>query len=204
MSKVTAQISMSLDGYVAGPEQTRQDPLGQGGERLHDWRFAAPVDPVDAELASALLTPNGAYIMGRGMFGPVPGEWTGEWPADWRGWWGEDPPFHRPVFVLTHHEREPVAMAGGTTYHFVTEGFAVALERARAAAGDEDVAIAGGAATIDQALAAGALDELLIHHVPMLLGGGERLFANAGTPALEIAETIVSPAATHVRYRVVR
>jgi dihydrofolate reductase len=141
-------------------------------------------------------------VMGRNMFGPVRGGW--ETHDDWRGWWGDEPPYHAPVFVLTHHAREPVEMEGGTTFHFVTEGFDAALAAAREAAGALNVAIAGGASTIDQALAAGALEEILIHHAPVVLGGGERLFAGAGAPTLEIMETIPSPAVTHVRYRVVR
>ena len=138
--------------------------------------------------------------MGRNMFGPIRGAWEG----DWRGWWGEDPPYHTPVFVLTHHPRESVEMAGGTTFHFVTEGLDVALERAREAAGERNVCIAGGASTVNQVLAAGQLDELYLHIAPIMLGAGERLFVDVGDPALEVVEAATSPAATHVRYRVVR
>jgi dihydrofolate reductase len=209
MSTVTAQISMSLDGYVAGPEQTEQDPIGRGGMRLHEWFFKTEAwrrmhgldggeRDVDAEVADGMLSGNGAYVMGRNMFGPIRGEWTG----DWRGWWGDEPPYHTPVFVLTHHPRASLPMDGGTTFHFVTDGFDAALDRAREAAGDRNVAVAGGASTINQALAARALDELFVHHVPIVLGAGERLFDGVGDPELEILETIPSPAATHVRYRV--
>jgi dihydrofolate reductase len=203
MSNVTCQISVSLDGYMAGPDQSVENPLGVGAERLHTWYFGAePPIKADAEITEHLLEGNGAYIMGRNMFGPIRGEWP---DLSWRGWWGEDPPYHTPVFVLTHYEREPLEMEGGTTFHFVTGGFDEALTRAREAAGDRDIAIAGGASTLNQALAAGALDELFLHYSPILLGAGERLFEGLDTPpALEIVETIASPAATHVRYRVVR
>ncbi len=200
MSKVTCQISMSLDGYVAGPQQSTEDPLGMGGERLHEWHIGPDPHPVDAEITARLLDGNGAYVMGRNMFGPIRGEWEG----DWRGWWGEDPPYHAPVFVLTHHPRESVEMAGGTTFHFVTEGLDVALERAREAAGERNVSIGGGASTVNQVLAAGQLDELSLHLAPIVLGAGEPLFVDVGDPALEIVESVTSPAATHIRYRVVR
>ena len=203
MSKVTCQISVSLDGYMAGPNQSVEDPLGVGGERLHTWYMGAKeAAGVDGDVARHLLDGNGAYILGRNMFGPIRGEWEG----DWRGWWGEDPPYHAPVFVLTHYAREPLQMEGGTTFHFVTGGVEEALERAREAAGpDRDVAIGGGASTLNQVLAAGALDEMYLHYSPLLLGAGERLFEGLDTlPELEIVETIASPAATHVRYRVVR
>jgi dihydrofolate reductase len=202
MSTVTAQISMSLDGFVAGPGQTEQEPLGRGGEQLHEWFYGRDVKAADAELARAMLAGNGAYVMGRNMFGPVRGGW--ETHDEWRGWWGDEPPYHAPVFVLTHHAREPVAMEGGTTFHFVTDGFDAALAAAREAAGELDVAIAGGASTIGQALAAGALEEIVIHYAPIMLGAGARLFDGVGDHELEILETIPSPAVTHVRYRVVR
>jgi dihydrofolate reductase len=203
MNKVTCQISISLDCYMAGPNQSVDDPLGVGGEQLHKWYIGAKGrGGVDAEVAEHVLDGNGAYILGRNMFGPI----RGEWDQDWRGWWGEDPPYHAPVFVLTHYPREPLEMEGGTTFHFVTGGFDEALARAREAAGpDLDVAIGGGASTLNQALAAGALDELHLHHSPIILGAGERLFEGLETPPeLEIVETIASPATTHVRYRVVR
>jgi dihydrofolate reductase len=203
MSKVTCQISVSLDGFAAGPEQSLEDPLGVGGEQLHTWHMGdGERHPVDAAVSERLLEGNGAYVMGRNMFGPIRGAWEG----DWRGWWGEDPPYHAPVFVLTHHPRESVEMQGGTTFHFVTEGFDVALERALAAAGpDRAVSIAGGASTVNQALAAGVVDELHLHIAPVLLGAGERLFEDVWTgPRFEPVEVAASPLATHIRYRVER
>ena len=205
MGKVICQISVSVDGYAAGPDQSEEQPLGVGGERLHDWSFgpggSGGPNPIDRPIADAMLAHTGAFVMGRNMFGPIRGRAQ---DCDWRGWWGEDPPFHAPVFVLTHHGRDPLPMAGGTTFHFVTEGLDAALERARAAAGELDVQIAGGASTVNQALAAGALDELHLHVAPFVLGAGERLFEGVGDLRLEPLETVHSPAATHVRYRVVR
>jgi len=202
-SKVRCQITMSLDGYVAGPDQTEDEPLGRGGERLHEWFFgSAGASDVDAEIAAEGLAGTGAYVMGRNMFGPIRGAWGDE---DWRGWWGPEPPYHAPVYVLTHHARESVEMEGGTTFHFVTDGLESALAQARAAAGpDLDVQVAGGASAVNQALRLGALDEVLLHISPILLGGGERLFVDVGAPRFEIVETRASRAATHVRYRVVR
>ena len=209
MSSLTCQIAISLDGYVAGPNQSMDDPLGEGGMRLHEWAFATDAwreqhgieggeHNVDAEVVETLMRDNGAYIMGRRMFGG--GE--GPWDESWRGWWGEDPPYHAPVFVLTHHPREPLEMEGGTTFHFVTDGIESALEQARAAAGGKPVAVAGGASAVRQYLAAGHLDELYLHVVPVLLGAGERLFEDVGDPVLEPVEVIASPAVTHIRYRV--
>jgi dihydrofolate reductase len=203
MSKVTSQLSISLDGFVAGPDQSEEHPLGVGGMALHQWHFDNPgQSPIDVEVTASMLEGNGAYVMGRNMFGPI----RGEWGLEWRGWWGEDPPYHAPVFVLTNHPREPLEMEGGTTFHFVTDGLDSALAQAKVAAGpDLDVAIAGGASAVNQALAAGAVDELYLHTAPVLLGGGERLFGGlSDPPRLEIVETIASPAATHVRYRVLR
>jgi dihydrofolate reductase len=199
MSRTTCHVTISLDGYLAGPDQTREEPLGSGGERLHEWMFAAEPRPEADDAARAdLLRPRGAFVMGRNMFGPV----RGEWDEDWRGWWGEDPPYHAPVFVLTHHARDPVEMAGGTTFRFVTEGFDAAFEQAQAAAGDAEVTIAGGASTIRQALAAGVLDELVLDVAPVLLGGGERLFDGVTDPGLTQLEVTSSPRVTHIRYRV--
>ncbi|MGN6171181.1 MAG: dihydrofolate reductase family protein, partial [Solirubrobacteraceae bacterium] len=147
-----------------------------------------------------LLKQRGAYVMGRNMFGPI----RGEWDEDWRGWWGDEPPYHAPVFVLTHYAHDPIEMDGGTTFHFVTDGFDAALERAKAAAGDRDIAIAGGASTVRQALAAGAIEELVLDLVPVLLGSGERLFDGVEDPGLEPIEVAPSPHATHIRYRVGR
>jgi dihydrofolate reductase len=200
MSRTTAHLSISLDGYVAGPRQTREEPLGVGGERLHGWMSTEPRHEPDDAARADLLRPRGAFVMGRNMFGPV----RGEWDEDWRGWWGDEPPYHAPVFVLTHHAHEPIEMAGGTTFSFVTEGFDAAMEQARAAAGNADVTIAGGASTVRQALAAGALDELTLDIAPVLLGGGERLFDGVADPGLTPVDAAHSPRATHVRYRIGR
>ncbi|MFC4784204.1 dihydrofolate reductase family protein [Nocardioides sp. MAHUQ-72] len=202
MTFTTAHVSISLDGFVAGPDQTIDDPLGRGGLTLHRWHFDAdlPGHEVDARWTASLLRPRGAYVMGRNMFGPVRGEWS-SYDGDWRGWWGEEPPYHAPVFVLTHHEREPVEMAGGTTFHFVTEGFERALELARSAGGG-DVDVAGGASAVRQALRSGELDELTLDVAPVLLGAGERLFDGSVDVRLEPLEAEHSPWATHVRYRV--
>ena len=211
MSRVTCQISASLDGFVAGPNQSLENPLGEGGERLHEWAIATDAwrarhrreggeHNADAEVVADVTQNVGAYIMGRKMFG------GGDGPHDesWRGWWGEDPPFHVPVFVLTHHAREPLPMEGGTTFTFVTDGIESALEQARAAAGERDVQIAGGATAVQQYLAAGLLDQLYLHTVPVILGAGERLLDRVGDPALEVVDVVNGPGATHVKYRVVR
>jgi dihydrofolate reductase len=198
MASVTCHVSISLDGFLAGPDQSCEHPLGVGGGRVHAWHMGESGHEADARAAEDLMRPCGAVVMGRNMFGPVRGPWTG----DWRGWWGDEPPYHAPVFVLTHHPRDPVEMAGGTTFFFVTEGFDVALERARAAAGDADVRISGGASTVRQALAAGALDELWLDVAPVLLGSGERLFDGVEDPGLEPVEVVGSPLSTHIRYRV--
>jgi dihydrofolate reductase len=200
MTKTTSHASISLDGFTAGPNQDRDNPLGVGGMELHRWHIGDSVHEADATVVDDLLKQRGAYVMGRNMFGPI----RGEWEEDWRGWWGPEPPYHAPVFVLTHYPHEPIEMDGGTTFHFVTDGFASALEQAKAAAGDRDVAIAGGASTIRQALAAGAIDELTLDIIPVLLGEGERLFEGVDDPGLEPLEVIHSPNATHVRYGVGR
>jgi dihydrofolate reductase len=209
MTRVRSQISVSLDGFVALPNQSLEHPLGEGGERLHDWAIATESwrrqhgreggeRNADSGVVDDVVKGVGAYIMGRRMFGGG----DGEWDESWTGWWGEDPPFHVPVHVLTHHPRESLEMQGGTTFHFVTGGIESALEQARAAAGERDVVIAGGASAIQQYLAAGLLDELYLHLVPVVLGGGERLLENVGDPKLVPVEVVASPAATHVRYRV--
>jgi dihydrofolate reductase len=202
MTFTTAHMSMSLDGFVAGPDQSLENPLGRGGLELHRWHLPSdePANPVDARWTDSLMRPRGAYVMGRNMFGPVRGSWDTH--PDWRGWWGEEPPYHAPVFVLTHHEHEPIEMDGGTTFHFVTGGFDEALARAREA-GDGDVDVAGGASAVRQAFASGELDELRLDIAPVLLGRGERIFDPDATPQLELLESEHSPLATHVRYRVV-
>jgi dihydrofolate reductase len=202
MSRVICHMSVSLDGFVAGPDQSPENPLGIGGMKLHQWHFHADEPGHEADVAprDELLKPSGAYVMGRNMFGPIRGEWTG----DWRGWWGDDPPYHAPVFVLTHYPQEPIEMEGGTTFHFVTDGFDAALEAAKAAAGDADVEIAGGASAVRQGLAAGAIDSLMLDIAPVVLGSGEGLFDGLTDVRFEPVEVIHSPHATHVRYRVGR
>ena len=213
MSKVRAHISVSVDGYVAGPNQTQEEPLGVGGEGLHEWMFELPAwlgrpgQEGGAENASnAVLEESranvGAEIMGRGKFGPAArGPWGDE---PWQGWWGDDPPFHMPVFVVTHYAREPLRLSD-TTFRFVTDGVESALAQAREAAGDKDVFVGGGADIINQFLAASLLDELELHIVPILLGGGERLFEGVGPDVrLEQVRAIEAPGVTHLTYRVVR
>jgi dihydrofolate reductase len=209
VSKLKANITVSLDGFVAGQEQSRQNPLGLGGEELHEWLVSLGAfreshggqgGAVNAStpFAEEILAGKGATIMGRNMFGGGPGPWR----DDWKGFWGDEPPYHNPVFVLTHHPREPVEMRGGTTFHFVTEGIESALEQARAAAGDKDVSLAGGAAVVQQYLAAGLLDEIVVSVAPILLGGGARLFDNLGEPLpkLHQVEAVDAPGVTHIRY----
>jgi dihydrofolate reductase len=196
MTQVTCDIGISIDGFAAGPDQTREEPLGKGAERLHRWMFEEPDDHTAWRDA---ITVAGAYVMGRNMYaGP------GEWDESWKGWWGDDPPYHAPVYVLTHQPRESVPMQGGTTFHFVTDGIDAALARAREAAGDRDVSIAGGASTVNQYLAAGHIDELRLHVAPVVLGAGERLFEGVGDIGMEAVEAEGSGLVTHVRYRVVR
>jgi dihydrofolate reductase len=199
MPRTTAHISISLDGFVAGPNQDRDNPIGVRGLELHQWHIGEVIDDADRPAVDDLMKRRGAYVMGRNMFGPIRGPWGEE---DWRGWWGPTPPYHAPVFVLTHHPRESIPMEGGTTFHFVADGFDSALAHARAAAGDDDVAIAGGASTLRQAFAAKAIDELVLDIAPVLLGAGERLFDGVEDPGLRPVEVVASPRATHVRYRV--
>ena len=213
MSRFRFDISISLDGFVAGPSPTRENPLGEGGESLHDWvveleAWRKPHGREGGEVNEStpimedVLRNVGATIMGRNMFG---GE--GPWGDDpWEGWWGENPPFHNPVFVVTHHEREPVVKQGGTTYFFVTDGIESALQQARDAAGGRDVTLGGGADVAQQYLRAGLIDELQLHVVPVLLGGGTRLFANLEGAELELEQTRVveAPGVTHIAYRVVK
>jgi dihydrofolate reductase len=210
-------LSISLDGYVAGPEQSLDTPLGVGGEGLHEWvvgtrsfrRMHGMDDAdegkagIDDDVTAASDIGVGATIMGRNMFGPVRGPWPDE---SWTGWWGEEPPYHHPVFVLTHHPRADLVMAGGTTFHFVTDGIEAALQRAYDAAGGADVRLGGGAATVQQYLRAGLVDECHLAIAPVLLGGGERLFDNldGGPQGYEVVEMVSSPAAVHVRLAKVR
>ena len=211
MSKVRAHISVSLDGYVAGPNQTLEHPLGEGGERLHDWvvvlkswREEHGMEGGEENANDALLREVnanvGAEIMGRGKFGPPS---RGPWGDDpWEGWWGDHPPFHKPVFVLTHHARQPLTLAD-TTFTFVTDGIHAALDQAKAAAGDKDVFLGGGANLINQYLAAGLVDELELHVSPILLGGGARLFEGVGPEVtLELVRTVEAPGVAHLKYRV--
>jgi dihydrofolate reductase len=211
MSKLICHQAISLDGFTAGPNQSLENPIGEGGLRLHEWMFGTaawarmqglpdgaegPDSAVVEELAS---NPGvGATIMGRNMFAPGRGEWD---PA-WNGWWGDNPPYHHATFVLTHYTREPIPMQGGTTFYFVTDGIESALGQARDAAAGKDVQIAGGAATVRQYLRAGHLDELYLHIVPIVLGKGERLLENVGDPRMTPVEVVASPAVTHVRYRI--
>jgi dihydrofolate reductase len=213
MSKVRAHISTSLDGYVAGPNQSEESPLGEGGESLHDWvielkawREAHGKEGGEVNASSQVVEEEqanvGAEIMGRGKFGPPDG---GPWGDDpWPGWWGEDPPFHKPVFVLTHHEREPLTLSD-TTFTFVTDGIESALAQARQAAGDRDVFLGGGADIINQYLEAGLVDEIELHVAPILLGDGERLFEGVGPDLkLEQLRAVEAPGVTHLKYRVVK
>jgi dihydrofolate reductase len=202
MSDTTCHMSISLDGFVAGPDQSRDNPLGVGGREVHLWHLGEAEHDADVRARDMLLRPRGAYVMGRNMYGPV----RGPWDEDWRGWWGDEPPYHAPVFVLTHHAHEPIVMQGGTTFHFVTEGFDAAFEQARAGAGERGVDIAGGASTVRQALQAGVVDELVLDFAPVLLHGGERLFDDVSDLDLDLepVEVLHSPLATHVRYRVDR
>jgi dihydrofolate reductase len=211
MGSVVCQISISLDGFVAGPNQSVDNPIGEGGMRLHEWAFATDswrsqqgldggAHTADAEVIEEVVQGIGAYIMGRKMFGGG----DGPWDETWTGWWGSDPPYHVPVFVLTHQPRAPLPMDGGTTFTFVTDGIESALEQARAAAPDKDVAIAGGASAVKQYLAAGLLDELYLHIVPIVLGTGERLLEGVGDLAFEPVKVVASPTVTHIKYRIVR
>jgi dihydrofolate reductase len=212
MSKLRCSVTMSLDGYVAGPNQSAENPIGQGGLRLHDWIFPTQTfralhcngsggdTGINDDVLREVFDHVGATIMGRNMFGPVRGPWG---KNAWKGWWGDNPPFHHPVFVLTHYEREALPMQGGTTFHFVINGIESALDKARTTAGGRDVLLGGGASTIQQFLAAGLIDELELHIVPVLLGGGERLLdrIDVRNVNLELIRTLAGPGVTHVKYR---
>jgi dihydrofolate reductase len=215
VAKLKLEISMSLDGFVAGPNATLEEPLGAGGDLLHEWvvslaswrethGLTGGERNADDELVRESVAKNGAVLMGRRMFSSGEGPWEDDPKAD--GWWGDDPPFHVPVFILTHHARETVPKEGGTTFTFVTDGIESALDQARAAAGEKDILVAGGADVAQQYLKAGLLEEILLHVAPVLLGGGVRLFEGLGPDdaKLELAEVIESPAVTHIRYVVSR
>lgn len=215
MAKVMLDLSMSLDGFVAGPNQTLDEPLGEHGNDLHQWAFAAASwreshgrsggeDNADSEVIEESLAATGAVVMGRRMFSGGEGPWEND--PNSNGWWGADPPFHVPVFVLTHHPRETLNMKGGTTFTFVTDGIEAALDQAQAAAGDKNVHLAGGATIAQQYLGAGLVDEMQIHVAPVFLGDGVRLFDNLGDdrPELEITRVVASPTVTHLRYRVTK
>ena len=203
MTKLTFDMAVSLDGFIAGPSQRTEAPLGDGGERLHQWKNDAEgkVSP-DSEIVEEHLANTGAMIMGRGMFGG--GE--GPWDEASRGPWGDEPPFHMPVFVLTHHAREPLTMQGGTTFTFVTDGIGSALDQAKEAADGKDVQIGGGGNVASQYLKAGLVDEFQVHVSPILLGAGSRLFGNANADPvdLEVTRVVQSPTVTHMKYSVAR
>jgi dihydrofolate reductase len=214
MTKVIADLSISLDGFVAGPDPSQQDPLGIGGMQLHEWAFKAMAwqqehgleggeDNADSKHIAALRARIGAGIMGRKMYSGGSGGWEDD--PNPRGWWGDDPPFHHDVYVLTHHEREPLEMDGGTTFHFVTDGVRSAYEQAIAAAGDRDVQVHGGGSAVSQLLREGLLDELNVHIAPVLLGSGSRLLDDVPAGKLESLETFGSDTGVvHVRYAIVR
>jgi len=215
MTTIRFNVAISLDGYLAGPDQSLENPLGVGGLHLHDWAFALAafrkqhgLEGGEVNASTSIIeevTANvGAVIMGRNMFGGYPGPWRDDPP--WTGWWGDNPPYHVPVFVLTHHPRPPLVMQGGTTFSFVTDGIEAALAAVRAAAGARDIVIAGGARAIQQCLAAGAVDEVNVSVVPLLLGAGERLFDGLGSAGLRLEQVraIEAPCVTHLRYRVIR
>lgn len=209
MSKVKiTNFTISLDGFGAGPNQTMKEPLGAGGEELHTWMFPTKrframdghtdgTEGVDNDMVEKAFENVGAWIMGRNMFGPIRGEWTDD---EWKGWWGENPPYHVPVFVLTHHERKPVEMKGGTTFHFVTTGIKSALEEAKKAANEKDIRIGGGVSTIRQFLQAGYVDEIHLAISPLFLGSGEHLFSGIDMQALgyKNVERIEGEQATHI------
>lgn len=194
--RIGAHMTLSLDGFCAGPNQSLETPLGEGGEALHRWMFE---DGENNAEEMRIITAYSAFIMGRNMFGPIRGEWTG----DWRGWWGDNPPYHAPVFVLTHHARAPLEMEGGTTFHFITGGYDAALKAARAAVGEGDIAIAGGASTTRHYLNAGVIDDLHLQIAPIVLGSGERLWDGL-TAELEPVAARATRFATHMHYRLRR
>lgn len=213
MSIVRFQVAISVDGYIAGPDQSRANPIGVGGMRLHQWMFELDSwregmgkkggrANASSQVIDEARVNIGAHIMGRNMFGGGPGPWPDDPP--WTGWWGQDPPYHTPVFVLTHHPRPPLEMAGGTTFHFVTDGVHSTLARAREVAGERDVVIGGGADAIRQFLAAGLVDEFELHIVPVVLGAGERPLDGVGDLPLEQVRALEAPGVAHVKYRVLQ
>lgn len=211
MTKLRFNITMSLDGYIAGPEQSLKNPLGIGGEKLHEWAVATQrfneihgteggATGPDNDILTEGFENIGATIMGRHMFGGGEGPWDGD---SWRGWWGEEPPFHTPVFILTHHPRKPIAMKGGTTFYFITDGIHAALQRARDAASGKDVSLGGGADVAQQYMSAGLIDEMEIHVVPIFLGSGTRLFENTESKqtGYQSVRIVNSPTVSHYKYR---
>lgn len=204
MPRTNLSMSISADGYVAGPHQSEEHPLGVGGMDLHRWHIGPEKDhPVNQQVVSDMMEGIGATIMGRNMFGPIRGDWGN---SDWKGWWGEVPPYHCPVFVLTHYARDRIEMGGGTIFHFVTDGIESAYAQAEAAAGNQGISIAGGASCARQAINAGLVDEIDLQISPVILGSGERLFDGfeAGTPHLDLERVLQAPGVAHLRYRVVR
>lgn len=193
MGIVRCDVTVSLDGCMAAPRQSLENPMGEGGMRTMAWAFSEP----DASPFTGTPNPTGAFVMGRNMFGPG----RGAWDLSWRGWWGEEPPYHAPVYVLSHYARKPLPMQGGTTFHFVTDGIEAALERARQAAADDDVQIAGGASTVRQYLKAGLLEELVLHVAPVTAGGGERPLDGVGALDFDLVHVASGPAVTHLKYR---
>jgi dihydrofolate reductase len=215
MPQLRCNLTISLDGYLAGPSQSVENPLGVGGRHLHDWAFALAAFRKEHGLEGGEINAStqiieestanvGAVIMGRNMFGGYPGPWRSDPP--WTGWWGDNPPYHAPVFVLTHHPRAPLVMQGGTTFEFVTDGIEAALAQARAAAGPKDISLAGGARAFQQYLAARLIDEVNISVVPLFLKAGERLFDHLGSAELRLEQVrvIAAPGVTHIRYRAIK
>jgi len=204
-------MAMSLDGFVAGPNQNQENPLGEGGLKLHEWAFSTKTfaamtgsadgeTGVDDDVLREQFNNVGASIMGRNMFGPIRGDWGDH---SWTGWWGDNPPFHHPVFVLTHHARDPIPLKGGTTFYFVTDGLDSAVAQARKAAGTKDISVGGGASVVRQCLSAGLLDEMQIHLVPLFLGGGERIFEGFDAKKLHLKpiRVLEGKGVTHLKYQ---
>jgi dihydrofolate reductase len=211
MSRVRSRVAISLDGFIAGPNQSLENPLGVGGTQVHEWAFALAAFRKDHGLEGGEVNAStpivekmfegvGAGVMGRNMFGGQPGPWNAANP--WNGWWGKNPPYHHPVFVVTHHARPPLELEGGNRFHFVTEGFDAALAQARQAAAGQDVSIAGGAQTLQHFLRAGLIDDMILSVAPVLLGSGERLLDRIGTDlhGLKLVAAIPAPNVTHLKF----